>query len=144
MCPQFRCNYHSACTIRASHPCFHHVFQLSGFGAWDWTDVFFCKTTLNPGKDELSEWMVFLGHRSVKEGSPALIGCLSSLSVVWFLARGLDSAAPLDPIKHNRRWDCILTLADLIRGKDKGSDNDSCQLLWDRPFDMNQHTHRPS
>lgn len=48
-----------------------------------------------------------------------------------------DSSAPRPCLN------CVLTLVGLKEGWHEGSDNDSRQLLWDRPFDINQHTHVP-
>ena len=119
MCPQFRCNYHSACTIRAFLSSSHQVSQLLRGLEWK---GHVCPSWNNE-KDELSERVVFLGRRSVqKASSPALISCLSGLSAVGFCWQGKWQRGYTGPIRRNLRLCCMLTLGDLIswiRGRAK-------------------------
>lgn len=113
--PQFRCNY-SAPTISVSLLC----LLAAGEGTWDSVQLWENEDVLH-----------------VHSPPPHTISCLSNLSPVELFMERKDSSA------QRPCWNCILTLVGLKEGWHEGSDNDSCHLLWDGPFDINQHTHAP-
>lgn len=134
MCPQFSCNYHSACTIRAFLPCF--FFSSSPFSFFD---SFFlalsCGYLERKGCiclwDFVKHWkkincqcewcFLALGQWRRAHLPFWLAGCQACQYLVFRWQEDWQWGTT-GPIKHDCRLKCILTLADLIswiRGRAK-------------------------
>lgn len=127
MCPQFRCNYHSACTIRASLPELSPRFPARSLWCWERKGTCLCEErheTLRETNCQ-SEWCFLAVGQWRRPHVPLWLAvCLAHQWFGFCWQRGWQRGCT-GPIRNNSTVNCILTLADLIsrikrRAKTKG------------------------